>query len=960
MSIAPPTLAFCERVASRRILARGMDHPLAGRGSSGACLRRALPFLIGSVLLVRAAAGASGSDIRSVRSLTGPPAISATKIVPIVLDVAGLGGSRYTTELTLANRGTTPTSVQLDYTPASSLGATGGGSATLNLASGRQLTIPDTIAYLRSQGLAIPTGSNQGGTLRVVFSGLSSADAAWVSARTTTPSGSGRAGLAYRGVDAGEALTGSSYLYGLRSSSTDRTNLALVNVSTSSAITLRVTLISGTAGDNRTFALSPDTTLAAGQWIQIGRVLDLAGFTNGYARIDLVSGPGPYIAYAVFNDNTTNDGSYVAAEADLLPAETQLLPVLVESAAFQSELVLTNPLSVSQTARLTYVESLSPAGGTGGSVTLSLAPGEQQILPGAIDFLRQKGISLGPKGSATFAGALSVAFENGGSASTGFVGARTAAPADGGSGEYGLFYPGLGPGFAASTEAWVYGLQQNTSNHSNVAVANLGDAGAAISLRIDVYDGDTGRMAGSVSPAALAPGGWTQINAVLASFGVASGYVHVVKLTGADRFLAYGVVNDGGAPGQGTSDGSYVAGQVVPDPVALTWIPGSSVKVEQILGDCDWTDLAFGSPGTCHEPTASQTLTRYNLLGTDIGYSFEDNGKMIFLFGDTVGANVNYKAGDSFAWSTSTDPEAGLLLNFYTSSNGALLFVHPPGVAMGGDDTPNSGISLPDGVYMICNTGSDTSLAQPQQNDSSVLALFDETSRAFTTGRTLSPPGGHFAYASPHASGTDVWIFGAGPYRASDVYLQVVPASSFASGAGTQYFAGLVNGQPTWTNSESGAVPVVQDNPLGGPRWPNDRPSVGDLSVVYSSDLDLWLMTYDGGRQTPATGGVYFAYSREPWGPWSSPQLVFNAFRDGGAGVFIHNPNHNPPGPAGPTINPTNNPPATTPGGVYAPLLIERFTTVEGDLLKIYYTMSTWNPYTVVRMRSDFRIAHTP
>ena len=53
---------------------------------------------------------------------------------------------------------------------------------------------------------------------------------------------------------------------------------------------------------------------------------------------------------------------------------------------------------------------------------------------------------------------------------------------------------------------------------------------------------------------------------MLQSFGVANGYVHVVKLTGNDRFLAYGVVNDGSAPGQGTSDGSYVAGQAV-DPI---------------------------------------------------------------------------------------------------------------------------------------------------------------------------------------------------------------------------------------------------------------------------------------------------------------------------------------------------------------------------------------------------------
>jgi hypothetical protein len=37
--------------------------------------------------------------------------------------------------------------------------------------------------------------------------------------------------------------------------------------------------------------------------------------------------------------------------------------------------------------------------------------------------------------------------------------------------------------------------------------------------------------------------------------------------------------------------------------------------------------------------------------------------------------------------------------------------------------------------------------------------------------------------------------------------------------------------------------------------------------------------------------------------------------------------------------------------------LIERFTRVRGATLSIHYLVSTWNPYTVVRMRSDFAIS---
>jgi hypothetical protein len=244
-----------------------------------------------------------------------------------------------------------------------------------------------------------------------------------------------------------------------------------------------------------------------------------------------------------------------------------------------------------------------------------------------------------------------------------------------------------------------------------------------------------------------------------------------------------------------------------------------------------------------------------------------------------------------------------------------------------------------------------------------VLATFDESTKTFSAGRTISTlPGGHFVFTAVHASGPDVFMFGAGNYRASDIYLSRTPAVGFAAGTGTQYYAGLINGQPTWSAAESDATPVVQDNPLGGPPWPNDSPTVGNVSVAYSTDLGLWLMTYDGGRQTAKTKGVYFAYAPQPWGPWSTPQLIFNEDRDLAAGVFVHRPNITPDPPGdglnGPVIG--NNSPYTTPGGIFAPQLIERFTQVVGNTLSIYYNVSTWNPYTVVKMRSQFTITRAP
>ncbi len=389
------------------------------------------------------------------------------------------------------------------------------------------------------------------------------------------------------------------------------------------------------------------------------------------------------------------------------------------------------------------------------------------------------------------------------------------------------------------------------------------------------------------------------------------------------------------------------------NPAKLTWIEGSTVRVEQLVGDCDYP--AQAATGSC-VPTANLTNTRARVLGTDLGASFESQGKLYFLFGDTLGANVEYFASDTIATSTSTDPESPLLLDFLMKPDGTPFFVRISGVRMGAAEVPNAGIRLDTATYVVVNTGVDINLPDPNVNNYSVLTRFDENARTFTPLRTISSrPGGKFIFTSLQRFGSDVFIFGTGVYRGDNVYLSSVPAANFESGTGTRYFAGMSNGVPVWSSSEAEAVPIVIDNPLD---VPGTSPKIGNSSVTFSEELDLWLMTYDGGSQTPNTTGIYFTYAAEPWGPWSKPQLVFNARRDNGMGVFIHDPSivPNPPGDGlnGPTIG--GNDPYTTRGGGYAPYMIDRFTTVRGNKLSIHYLLSTWNPYTVVRMRSDFEI----
>ncbi len=431
------------------------------------------------------------------------------------------------------------------------------------------------------------------------------------------------------------------------------------------------------------------------------------------------------------------------------------------------------------------------------------------------------------------------------------------------------------------------------------------------------------------------------------------------------------------------TDGSKAAGQ---PPPLLTWITNSSIKLEQIIGDVDWAAKAQGR----ELPTASQTITRFHIMGNGLGYSFEDHGKLIFLFGDTTSEDqtnldgpLNYHAADPLAWSTNTDGEAPLLLNFFTNNpirDVVPIFVQPAGIEMGAFDVPNAGISLSNGVFLVCNTGSDGNLSNAQSSDFSELVTFNEslafstntmvtdifaTNRVVSTLNTnLDPKSalqGHFINVSMREFGTNVMMFGTGEYRSGDIFLCMTPTANFVTGIGTRYFAGLANNQPLWSNVESDCHPVVQDNPTNGPPWPNDSGTAGNVSVIHPTNLGLWMMTYDGGRSAETksnkTTGIYFSCAPQPWGPWSTPQLIFNKSRDNGYGVFIYDPSTtNDLALAGPTINPAKNPPSTTPGGDFAPIMVERFTRITNSTLFIYYTMSTWNPYTVVKMRSAFTI----
>jgi hypothetical protein len=367
----------------------------------------------------------------------------------------------------------------------------------------------------------------------------------------------------------------------------------------------------------------------------------------------------------------------------------------------------------------------------------------------------------------------------------------------------------------------------------------------------------------------------------------------------------------------------------------LEYVVNTTEKLEQLIGDWD---------KHLQKKTRNRTFSRYGIVGTDLGYSFEHHGRLLFLFGDTIGPG----GGDCIAHSATTDPEQGLTLEFIQDADGRYLKVRPRGISMKGFEVPAGGISLDDRIYLFCTTDH----TDRETMGRSVLVRFDETSRSFQRIRDISTRPGKFinvaARLAPHGTVDlprdgipHVLMWGSGAYRKSNVYLACTPARDIEHKDRTFYFSGLKGGgKPQWSMEEAAAVPIVK------------HPVVGELSVVWCESLRIWLMTYNS--RTPR--GIVLRWSPAPWGPWSEGTVIFNGWRDGGYTVFMHAVQEGQSkGPAGPIIVPDSDPKKTW-GGEYGPYMIERFLEVTEDILSVYYVMSTWNPYTVILMKSKLRV----
>ncbi len=490
---------------------------------------------------------------------------------PVVLDVYGAGGSHYTSDLVAANRGATDVTLLLRFaqTPAPS---SPGPVVARSLGAGRQLYVPDVIAFLNENGYALPTdGSAKLGTLFATFVGAADPLAVYVGSRTSTPNPNASVGGSFgtfsAGAPTGGAESGDAWVYGLRENVQFRSNLALVHAPgaatgvASGPVTLEVQLYDGDSGAPVGAPLVQ--TLQPGQFFQYNRVLALTptGVTNGYARVRLTDGADRFIAYGVVNDGGSTGGG--TSDGSFLPANATdgLVPIVLDlpgATHYSSDLTLTNPTSSPVTVTLTYTAAVvAPFSGLGsGTKTVTLSARQQLVQSNAIDFLRSLGLAIPATGSQ--GGTLLV------SGAPALVRTSNPNPDTTVGGSFGVAYPAVAASARATAEAWVYGLRQDANARTNLAIADArAGSGTPVTYVVDVFDADNAASAPVTLTVTLTGGQWKQFDTVLAGAGITHGFARVRPSAGTSDFVVYGVVNDGPTAGSRTSDGSYVPMVVV-------------------------------------------------------------------------------------------------------------------------------------------------------------------------------------------------------------------------------------------------------------------------------------------------------------------------------------------------------------------------------------------------------------
>lgn len=315
-------------------------------------------------------------------------------------------------------------------------------------------------------------------------------------------------------------------------------------------------------------------------------------------------------------------------------------------------------------------------------------------------------------------------------------------------------------------------------------------------------------------------------------------------------------------------------------------------------------------------PDSMNDTQSAGVAGTDLGSMVNVGDRTYFFFGDTFGERDpdSYGGQGGFwrsnvsAWTTDDDPSDGITFDGWAAADdvglaGALVEGDHDANDLGGEVTkiPTYGFAVGEALYIFFM--SVRHWGDPGAWDANYAGL----AKSIDGGKTWIaldeprwPGDSNFVQvAAAHVveGGMEYVYFWAIPAgRFGGVALMRVPASTSAveDASAYSYFAGTdSSGAPLWSPDMSAAKTVLD-------------PDVGELSVMWSTYLERWVMTYSAG------GDAYIREGLTPWGPWGEPMQLASA---------------------------------SEYPGLYSPYLNPRYVSDGGRT--VYFTMSLWGPYNV-------------
>ena len=374
-------------------------------------------------------------------------------------------------------------------------------------------------------------------------------------------------------------------------------------------------------------------------------------------------------------------------------------------------------------------------------------------------------------------------------------------------------------------------------------------------------------------------------------------------------------------------------------------------RICQVTGQYDRT----GWDGNGTPPAATNvTEDAFGIRGTDLGSSFVHQQRTWFLFGDTWRTTDDYPTNlDSIAYAVTPPSPFGMRLEFLRRPP----LVRSPSIAQDALNVPLDGIS--DGRWM--HVFFSTDYQKPEGFDlmgRSILARstdamdfeyqWELSSDRFVN---VSLARGEVDSAMTAELGwgrgsTDVlWIWGSGRYRSSDVYLAVLPFAVLGMDAPpdrhrpmwTRFFSGRRDA-PAWSPVEEDATAL----------FPNG--SVGELCVRWNPHLSRWLATFNSDNPR----GILLHHAEQPWGPWSASPLWLLQPEDA-YGTYMHvSWDHSGTDHAFDDIIPDRKGgPSGDWGGEYGGYQIADAAESVEQGSRIWWLLSTWNPYQVHLMMSQ-------